>query len=89
MNRTARLNRFLDFRFFKNFVKVTMHSLDQLYVFRWMVGGIWIEVHGVWSEAFVFRIAADGSRYLKQTGSNGELITFHESNSAIQQIQEF
>lgn len=89
MNRVARLSRFLDFQFFKNLLKVSLHALDQQVWFRWAVGGTWIRVRGIWSEAFVFKIAADGSRYLRQPTSFGTFITFHETNSAIQEIQEF
>ena len=72
--------------FIDNFLKVTEHTLCQLWIGRAFFGGIYVELDGVWMPVDIFRIAEDDTRYFRAQFSN---LTFHETFNGITRIQEF
>jgi len=70
-------------------IKDFVHGLIQHWAGRRMIGGIFVKMQGVWHQAYHFRTAPDGSRYLRYMvcdpcGSNS---SFHETYNGIEAIE--
>jgi hypothetical protein len=70
--------------FLKNFVYVTEFQLRQLWIIRFLCGGIWFKTNGAWDQCYVILEFTDGTRILKC-----EDISFHETNALIEDLEDY
>jgi hypothetical protein len=74
--------------FIENLIRVTSWELDQIKLYRWMLGGFWIKVHGAWSQAEIVSVDENGGKYLGQ-GEYPRWNSFHETNDLIEETENY
>lgn len=58
--------------------------MNNIKIWRWLLGGTWVKREGRWQQALVARFAADGTKFLR-VGTE----TFHETYLGIQALETY